>query len=245
MSGWYASWFDSPYYHMLYKHRDDEEARLFLTHLTQCIHLNRGTQILDKACGRGRHAGYLGKLGFEVTGTDLSSNNIKHARRYFGKLAHFDIQDMQQVYKSDYFDVVLSLFTSFGYFETDAENQHVLDVTFQELKPGGYFVFDYLNPNWVQAHLKEKESKTIHRTEFSIRRNIDQDCIVKDIHVKDEELSLNFQEKVKAYGLEDLSKMLINSGFEAHSVYGDYTFSAFDAEHSPRTILIVKKPWTV
>lgn len=244
MTGWYASWFDSPYYHMLYKHRDHEEAKHFLTNLTQCLPLLEGTQILDKACGRGRHAGYLASLGYEVTGTDLSSNNIKHARRYFGKQAHFDIQDMQAVYKESHYDLILSLFTSFGYFDSDDENQHVLHVTFKELKPGGYFVFDYLNPNWVQQHLKEEESKKVQDVSFKIRRRIENDCIVKDIRVMDDSETFEFQEMVKAYSKDRLTDMLIRSGFEVHQVYGDYNLSAFEPQKSPRTILLAQKPWT-
>lgn len=245
MSGWYASWFDSPYYHMLYKHRDHEEAKQFLTRLFQCHPADKGSKVLDKACGRGRHASYLASMGFDVTGTDLSENNILHARRYFGKQAKFDIQDMQEVYKSNHFDMIFSLFTSFGYFDTDEENRHVLDVTFEELKPGGCFVFDYLNPVWVKAHLKEKDSKISQKVKFNIRRSIINDFIIKEIEVEENNEIVRFQEKVKAYTSGILLDMLTKSGFEISSVYGDYSFADFKENESPRIIIFAKKPWTV
>ena len=53
---WFASWFDSPYYHLLYQHRDDNEAKQFIGHLTEALDLPQGAKVLDLACGKGRHS---------------------------------------------------------------------------------------------------------------------------------------------------------------------------------------------
>ena len=72
IENWYASWFDTPFYHILYKNRDDKEAGVFMKTLTSFLNLRPQAEILDLACGRGRHSIYLNKLGFKVTGVDLS-----------------------------------------------------------------------------------------------------------------------------------------------------------------------------
>ena len=67
---WFASWFDTDYYHILYKDRDYDEAELFMNHLTNYLNIPEGGTILDLACGKGRHSVFLNDLGFDVTGAD-------------------------------------------------------------------------------------------------------------------------------------------------------------------------------
>ena len=69
---WYASWFDTPFYHILYKDRDHSEAQLFMDNLTNYLNIPEQGEILDLACGKGRHSMYLNSLGYDVTGVDLS-----------------------------------------------------------------------------------------------------------------------------------------------------------------------------
>ena len=78
---WYKDWFNSKYYHLLYKNRDHNEAALFLDNISNEFK-NKNAKILDVACGKGRHAKYLNNLGFDVTGIDLSVNSIKYAKEY-------------------------------------------------------------------------------------------------------------------------------------------------------------------
>ena len=78
---WFESWFDTPYYHILYKERNDDEAQLLMDNLTQYLNLPEEAKILDLACGKGRHSIYLNQLGFDVTGADLSTNSIAEAKK--------------------------------------------------------------------------------------------------------------------------------------------------------------------
>ncbi|HNU60379.1 MAG TPA: SAM-dependent methyltransferase, partial [Aquaticitalea sp.] len=63
---WYASWFDTPYYHILYQDRDHADAQHFMDVLTNYLNLPQGGKILDLACGKGRHSVYLNSLGYDV-----------------------------------------------------------------------------------------------------------------------------------------------------------------------------------
>jgi len=111
---WFVSWFDSPYYHVLYKNRDDSEAQQFMTRLTDYINLESGDTILDVACGKGRHAMFLASLGFQVTGMDLSNNSIEFASQFENENLQFLKHDMRKPLDLQY-DAVFNLFTSFGY----------------------------------------------------------------------------------------------------------------------------------
>ncbi len=77
---WYEKWFDSHYYHILYKNRNNEEAERFLNNLAKNIIPNQNSSIMDLACGKGRHSKYLSSLGHNVKGVDLSPQSIAYAK---------------------------------------------------------------------------------------------------------------------------------------------------------------------
>ncbi|MEQ9167479.1 MAG: class I SAM-dependent methyltransferase [Fulvivirga sp.] len=172
---WFGEWFNSPYYHILYKNRDNAEARKFIDNLTAHLNITTGHQLMDLACGKGRHAIYLNKKGFEVTGLDLSEENIKYARQFANDRLHFEVHDMRLSYENQQFDFVFNLFTSFGYFETKKEHEAAVASVAQSLKPEGKFILDFLNPYTVIHHLIPEEIKTIDNIEFHITKDISPD----------------------------------------------------------------------
>ena len=104
-------WFDSDYYHILYKHRDYSEARNFIDNIVEYIDLKKGSQILDLACGIGRHSIYLDKIGFKVVGTDKSPNNIKKAKASSNQsLSFLQMEMIDDTYHK--YDCIFNLFTS-------------------------------------------------------------------------------------------------------------------------------------
>ena len=118
---WFASWFDTSYYHILYKHRDYSEGQSFLKNLITFLKLEKNKVILDLACGKGRHSIYLNSLGFHVIGADLSKNSIEFAKQFETETLKFVEHDMRNPLKNK-FDVILNLFTSFGFL---SNNLHV------------------------------------------------------------------------------------------------------------------------
>ena len=121
----YNNWFDSKYYHILYKNRNHKEAKIFIKKLIKHINLSSSSKVLDAGCGKGRHSIEIEKLGHIVTGIDLSKNSIKHAKQFEKDNLKFDVADMRATYKKNSFDISLNLFTSFGYFknkENDADS---------------------------------------------------------------------------------------------------------------------------
>jgi SAM-dependent methyltransferase len=238
---WFEAWFDSPYYHLLYKNRNEEEAQFFIDNLVKKLNLNKGAKVLDLACGKGRHAIHLNSLGYDVTGIDLSEESINIARKAENETLAFFVHDMRELYWSNHFDGILNLFTSFGYFDDENDNLKTLQSVYDSLKPGGVFVIDFFNAAKVERELVAAEIVTADDTEFHISRQIKDGYIVKDIEVRKGGTVHRFMEKVQLLQKENFQKWFTSTGFEITNVWGDYSLNAFNPETSPRLIITVKK----
>jgi SAM-dependent methyltransferase len=238
---WFENWFDSNYYHILYGDRNELEAEAFLDNLLLLLKPAKGAHIHDLCCGRGRHAILLNKKGYEVTGTDLSSESIHFARQFENKTLAFFVSDMREPGRIDYFDYVFNLFTSFGYFNSDEEHEQVIRAVHASLKPGGIFVLDYLNSTKAVPLLKPFDTKQAKGIEFRIHKSIEKGYIVKDIQFEDKGKKYHFMERVRAYSLADFELLLNKNGFHILSVKGDYALHPFNPAESDRLILIAQK----
>ncbi len=234
---WYTSWFDTPFYHILYKDRDYEEASFFMKKLTSFLNLSEKSKILDLACGKGRHAKYLNKIGYNVTGVDLSVSSIEYAKQFESENLHFEVYDMCLPYP-DKFDAVFNLFTSFGYFEKENDNLRTIKSIKEELKPNGFGVIDFLNTNYVKNNLVPTEVKTVEGIDFYIHRYLEDGYIFKDIRFTHENERYFYTERVKALTLEDFKTYFFEAGVKLVSCFGDYQLNEFDEKNSERLILI-------
>ncbi len=240
-SDWFVNWFDSPYYHILYNKRNDEEALLFIKNLCNFLQLPNNSSLLDLACGKGRHAITLNKLGYEVTGVDLSSNSIQYAKQFENNTLKFIKHDIRELLIENKFDAVFNLFTSIGYFENENDNSKVFENVYSSLKDKGIFVIDFFNANCVIKNLKPNETKTIDGIEFSISKTIHNNKVIKNIQFSYERKKHVFEEKVYLYKEENFLSFAKNTGFSLIQVFGDYQLNPFDINSSERLILIFKK----
>ncbi|WP_162054115.1 SAM-dependent methyltransferase [Pontibacter pamirensis] len=238
---WFSTWFDSPYYHILYNNRNTQEAQAFMDRLLAYLHPKPHNKILDLACGKGRYSVYLNQKGFEVTGIDLSRKSIAYAKQFKDEHLHFDVHDMRQVYKPEYFDFILNLFTSFGYFDTETENVVALAATAKSLKPGGKLVIDFMNTDKVIDNLVAEEEKSVHGINFRITRGVENGFIVKTIHFSDEGKEYEFVERVRALREEDFEEYFKMIQLRLVEVFGDYHLNPFDLAKSDRVIFVLKK----
>ncbi|MEX1121294.1 MAG: class I SAM-dependent methyltransferase, partial [Balneolales bacterium] len=244
---WFEEWFDSPLYEKIYSNRNEEEANLLADLLTHLIPMNQYPNVLDLGCGRGRHSINLGKRGYTVTGIDLSEESITVARskamnEELRKVA-FVVGDMRESYPET-FDAVINLFTSFGYFENDKENQLVINNVSGMLRDKGVFVLDYLNAHKTRKDLVKQENGTLGKHEYKINRHIDNDdTIVKKISFKQKGYSktYDFEERVKLYDSVWFEEKFSEEGFTMEHVFGDYTGAAFNKQSSPRLLMVAKK----
>jgi len=238
---WFANWFDSPYYHTLYKNRDEREAQVFIDNLIHYLQIPKGSKLIDIACGKGRHAKYFNQKGMDVVGVDLSPNSINTAKKDENKNLQFLAHDMRENYKEDTFDIVTNLFTSFGYFEDNKDEQKAINAMASNLRKEGLLIIDFMNAKKVIANLALNEQKTIDGIQFDITRKVKDGYILKDIRITDEKKEQQFQEKVKAITLADYSEFITNAGLKIIDIFGNYKLDDFDEEISDRLILICKK----
>ncbi|MGA9636876.1 class I SAM-dependent methyltransferase [Flavobacterium sp.] len=236
---WFSSWFDTPYYHILYKERNYREAQLFMDNLTHYLNLPEKAKVLDLACGKGRHAIYLNQLGFDVLGADLSENSIAEASKNSNTNLHFKVHDMREPFEEKY-DAIFNLFTSFGYFENDDDNLTTLKAIKNSLSEYGFAVIDFMNVNQVISTLVPEEVKTVNGIDFHLKRYVKDGHIHKEIDFEDNGQKFHYTEKVKALTLQDFQEMMDEAGIYLLDIFGDYKLKKFHKTESERLIMIFK-----
>ncbi len=235
---WFESWFESDLYDLMYKHRNDQEAQDFLERLLDALKPNDSAIFLDLACGTGRHSRYIHSRGYQVTGIDLSKRNIKLASAHEEDGLEFYIQDMRKPFRRNYFNYVLNLFTSFGYFDDVRDNVRVIRSVKSSLKKNGIFVIDYMNDVMIKKNLITKENKKFQDWSVEINRQIDGNRLIKNMDWRNADLHRTYDEKVTLFSLQDFTSMLTEQGFSIHEVYGNYDLSTYDKNLSPRMIIV-------
>ncbi|MGY8919283.1 MAG: class I SAM-dependent methyltransferase [Flavobacteriales bacterium] len=235
----YESWFDTPFYHILYKNRDYKEAKMFTSELMTFLNLPIESKILDLACGKGRHSIFLNKMGYNVTGVDNSSKNIVNAKKYENNKLNFTIHDMRDPLV-DKFDLIVNLFTSFGYFDDFEDNLKTLMSIKLNLKKNGIAVIDFLNINYVKNNLVHQNTEEIDGIEFNLKRYLKDGFLVKEINFKHDLEEYNFEEKVRSLNINEFKTMFKQTQLEILHIFGDYNLNEFDINNSKRLIFIFK-----
>ncbi|MDP3312621.1 bifunctional 2-polyprenyl-6-hydroxyphenol methylase/3-demethylubiquinol 3-O-methyltransferase UbiG [Lutibacter sp.] len=236
---WFISWFNSKYYHILYKHRDDKEADIFMRNLISFLKLKKEEVILDLACGKGRHAIFLNSLGFNVVGADLSTNSIQKAKKKENERLRFIEHDMRNPFPEKY-NTVLNLFTSFGFFEEDSEDITVLKNIKNSLEKDGIAVIDFMNALYVVKYLVPNETLIIDGITFNITKYVENGFIIKKIVFEAEGDDHTYFEKVKILDLPKIKGYLQTVGFKIKHTFGNYQLDNFDEHTSKRLILVLE-----
>jgi SAM-dependent methyltransferase len=237
---WFSDWFDTSYYHILYKNRDEKEAKFFIENLCNFLAIKPNSSLLDLACGKGRHSITLNELGHKVLGVDLSQNSISVAKQHERRGLHFEVHDMRKIIPGLSFDVIFNLFTSFGYFDSSVENKKVIFSVANMLYEKGIFVIDFLNADKVVANLVSEEEKMIDGIQFLIKRIVEGEHIYKKITVIDKNETKNYVERVQLLRLGDFEKLL-SPEFKILHTFGNFDLQKFDATSSDRLIIIAEK----
>jgi SAM-dependent methyltransferase len=238
---WFENWFNSPYYHILYNKRDEKEAELFIDNLLHFLKPPKNAFFLDLACGKGRHSVYLNKKGYSVTGIDLSPESIAFAEQFTNDRLQFYMHDMRKPFRINYYNYVLNLFTSFGYFDRNKDDVAALKSAQKALLPGGIIVLDFMNVQKVITELPRHEIKANEGITFNIYKSIENNFIIKRISFSDKGKDYNFEERVKALTLADFEKYFAAANLKIVHLYGNYELGYFNPENSERLIIIAEK----
>lgn len=236
---WFETWFNSPYYHQLYRHRSEAEAQAFIQRLVAQMDLTPQAPVMDLACGKGRHSWALHQCGLQVTGMDLAPNSIALARQDYPQV-RFEVGDMRSFDLDVRFEAVFNLFTSFGYFNGLEDNLKVLQRVHAHLRSGGCLVIDFLNAPLVERTLVAAEVQEHEGVRFDIRREVKAGQILKHIAVSDPDPVLEVTEQVQSIHPHDFRSLLERAGFAVTREYGNYHLAAYTPD-SPRFIIIATK----
>tara|TARA_B100000768_G_scaffold168024_1_gene172570 strand:- start:59 stop:817 length:759 start_codon:yes stop_codon:yes gene_type:complete len=235
----FNSWFDSSYYHILYKNRNYKEAKRFIEKIISHLKLSKKSKILDAACGKGRHSIEIEKLGYNVLGIDLSKNSIEIAKKNENDNLKFLVHDISIPLKRE-FNAVFNLFTSFGY-QNKKKDLEIIITMEKNLKNNGIGVIDFLNINRVKKDLIKNEILIRDNIKFNIMRDINNDCVTKKISFNHNSKEYNFKEKVNALNLNNFKDYFSKTNLIIKEVFGDYQLNKYDSDSSPRLIIIFQK----
>lgn len=251
---WYKKWFNRKEYLELYRHRNKQDAARITGLITKTLDLPKGSKVLDLACGNGRHSVFFAKKGFDVLGIDLSHYLIKEAKKNlltdyssWADRLKFEIGDMRSIRYKNEFELVVNLFSSFGYFDSDTENYRVIKSITNSLKKGGYFFFDFLNETYLRKHIINYDITRRNRNVIIQVRNIKENFVIKNIvmlkNSKKSEYAdiIEFQEKIRLFTLLEFRRMFYSAGLRIVRLFGDYSGRAFNKQKSERLIILACK----
>ncbi len=248
-AAWFERWFHSDLYLKLYSHRDMDEAESCVDLILRTVGLTDPAlraHALDLACGPGRHAISLARRGLEVTAVDLSPTLLEHARESaeaegVSDMIRFVRSDMRQIPFHGEFDLVVQLFTSFGYFDSPADDMLVLERVVKALRPGCYYALDLINEEHLRSSLVEESVKSVGGVTLRERRMIVEDRVEKRITIPDGEKLLEFVESVRLFSPERIEEMLGEVGMRVVCWFGDYQGRAYDRRWSERMIVLARR----
>ncbi len=244
MAEWFKDWFSSAEYLNIYRHRDDKDATDLFELIIKNSNLKNDSSVLDVCCGAGRHSILFAKKGFNVTGFDLSKfllNIAKENSKDHNLKIDFFCADQRKFLFKNKFDLILNLFTSFGYFENDEENFLLFENAFRSLKENGTFVFDYFNSEYLKKNLIEETISNSGNEVMIQKRSINSGRVEKDILIKNQTGEKNFKESVRLYTPDEIFERLEKTGFKIRSVFGNYSGEKFDTGNSTRLIIFAGK----
>jgi SAM-dependent methyltransferase len=234
MTEWFEEWFGEEYLR-LYPHRDDKDAERAVALILRTVPFQTAWRVLDVACGAGRHARAFEAAGARCTGLDLSMTLLRLAQQVTkAPLVRADMRELPIRLAS--MDLTVNLFTSFGYFDRDAEHTAALNEMIATVRPGGWFVIDFLNPAAVRRQLVPEETLQVSGSTIRVSRSVSPDgrYVCKSIRGTE---GRQFSERVRLFEPEQMVHMLEDAGVGVRFRFGDYEANPLSAT-SPRTILL-------
>lgn len=231
---WFEEWFGEDYLRT-YQHRDENEAERMIDLIASHVNDSAVKRVLDLACGAGRHSKLLCERWWTV-GLDLSAALLKVARRESPDAPYIRADMRELPFADETFDLVVNLFTSFGYFEEDAEHVRVLRCVRAAMRSGGVLVIDFFNARQIEADLVPYDERTENGITIEQRRAITADGRFVEKKITLPEKGREYVERVRLFTASDLSEMVESAGFKVVALVGDYSGARW-TEESPRAIV--------
>lgn len=218
------AWFDVAFgelYPLVYRHRSDEAASAEVAWVVDQLDIGPATRVLDAACGAGRHARAVARVGGHVVGVDRSAALLRRARQESADVDYVRGDLRRLPLATGAFDRVLSLFTSFGYFD-DEGNAAQLREAARVLRAGGLYLLDYLDPDHVRANLVPHSERSTGGHRIVEDRELVGSRVEKSVQVLQESgrAVARWRESVRLYDESELASRLEAAGLLVRSVVG-------------------------
>jgi len=234
-NNWHLGWFNKDYLN-LYSYRNELEAVSHVDFIIDNLPNKQKYKVLDMGCGSGRHSVLFADHAFHVIGIDTSEILINEAKKLENSKRDlkFYCQDMRNLRGFDKFDLIVNMFTSFGYFESDQENQSVINAVAYALESNGVFFLDFLSPKHVISNLTPSENLVVNGEKVSITRSIDENIVTKIIDFP----GRSYTEHVKLYDRNTIEKMLQSAGLIVLKAWSDYNGTPW-SEYGSRQLFLI------
>jgi SAM-dependent methyltransferase len=231
---------DSPYFRDYAK----KEAEF----LIQKLKLKPGMTVLDAPCGSGRHAVEFAKFGLKMTGIDINEHCLKFARKNSkGLKLTLEYGDMSKLQKFEgQFDAVLNLFSSFGYFSTDEENEVVMKELISAVKPGGKFAIHLVNRDWLLKIFKPADWKLkgdelqLEARQYNPKTKYNESYLIF-LNQKTGQAK-SYYHRIRLYSKVEMVKLLQKCGLKNIKVYPACSVEPFTRQKNSHPLYIGEKP---
>lgn len=232
-------------YPILFNQRRWDVASYVVEKLIDLLDIHPGAKVLDLCCGPGRHSLELARRGFCVSGVDRTSAYLKIARE---KAESEDLkidlvqEDMRHFCRPGTYDGVISLFTSFGYFEDPKDDQQVLFNVYRSLKDGGKLVMHLMGKEVLARIFQERDWREENGIIIMEERKVEKDWswvhsrwILLKGGIREE-----FRVSHRIYSASELAALLKECGFRSISAYGDFEYAPYDHK-ATRLVMVAQK----
>lgn len=245
-SPWYKDFFQKYYLGIYRDNLTPAKTKKEVAFVVEALALPKGSKILDLCGGWGRHAIPLAKKGYKVTILDLNKKFLaiakREARKQKVKISTVGA-DMRRVPFSNEFDAVINMFTAFGYLENDKEDGKVLDQVYKALKPGGKFLIDVIDRDWLLANYQPRDWRKaghwliLENRQFNpaTKRNFVKITIIDTENSKT--FSTYHHERI--YNFNELKKILSRHGLKTIRRYSDMDREIKNSPRQSKRLLLL------
>jgi len=248
---WYEEFFGEDYmrFHLVGGQREADRAPAECDFIVNALGLKQGDRVLDLCCGQGRHAIELAKRGLAVTGADLSEYLLGLARQaatQWAATVRFHCGDMRELPWDDEFDAVIIMFTAFGYFDSEEDNDKVLREVRKVLRPGGRLLLDLPNRD-VFLNLIADGQRTWYKHEGHLildehTRDSDRRRLrLRRIIVAPDGTRRQTGHDLREYTYPEIVDLLARAGLQSQRTFADLNMTEFSAD-SRRMLVVARRP---
>ena len=235
MSDQDQAWYDRFFRHEYLVFDHHPETELEVDFIQKTLALSSETRVLDLCCGYGRHSNLLSQH-CSIFGLDRSDVMLSRASANVSSKALFTRGDMRALpFPFETFDAVVSLFSSFGYFDDESENYRVLRGISETLAPGGRILIETVNREFVVRHSAPQQVYRPENITLIEERSFDpvSSRTRVDVTLFKEGRETHLYHSIRIYAFTELEMLLQSVGLKTINVWGNYKGSDFtvDSKH--------------